>query len=160
MRIIADLGPTFRDLSICTLFKRGIAYGFPTSSTTLDEVAFKMIVSDAADRQRYLTKADVKSAYTNAWTSRGKRFLKCPDTAQEFDEDGTPMVLELGPPLFGEPEAGREWQMTLEADLAELGWVPAENVPCMWRMCRRRTTTASSEPSSMISSSRRRQATP
>jgi hypothetical protein len=24
--------------------------------------------------------------------------------------------------------------MTLEADLAELGWVPAENVPCMWRM--------------------------
>jgi len=71
------------------LAKRGIAYGFPTSSTTLDEVAFKMIVSDAADRQRYLTKADVKSAYTNAWTSRGKRFLKCPDTAQEFDEDGT-----------------------------------------------------------------------
>jgi len=44
------------------------------------------------------------------------------------------MVLELGPPLFGEPEAGREWQITLEADLAELGWVPAENVPCMWRM--------------------------
>ncbi len=69
------------------LAKRGIAYGFPTSSTTLDEVAFKMIVSDAADRQRFLTKADVKSAYTNAWTSRGKRFLKCPDTAQEFDED-------------------------------------------------------------------------
>ncbi len=44
------------------------------------------------------------------------------------------MVLELGPPLFGEPEAGREWQMTLEADLTELGWVPAENVPCMWRL--------------------------
>ena len=116
------------------LAKRGIAYGIPTSSTTLDEIAFKMMVSDAANRQRYLTKADVKSAYTNAWTSRGKRFLKCPDTAQEFDEDGTPMVLELGPPLFGEPEAGREWQMTLEADLTELGWVPAENVPCMWRL--------------------------
>ena len=57
------------------LAKRGIAYGIPTSSTTLDEVAFKMIVSDSANRQRYLTKADVKSAYTNAWTSRGKRFL-------------------------------------------------------------------------------------
>jgi hypothetical protein len=32
--------------------------------------------------QRHLTKADVmKSAYTNAWTSRGKGFLRCPDTA-------------------------------------------------------------------------------
>jgi hypothetical protein len=94
-----------------------------------------MMVSDAANRQRYLTKADVKSAYTNAWTSRGKRFLKCPDTAQEFDEDGTPMVVELGPPLFGEPEAGWEWHRTMEADLTELGWVPVENKPCMWRLC-------------------------
>ena len=115
------------------LAKLGIAYAVPTSSTTLDEVAFKMIMSDSAKRQRFLTKADVKSAYTNAHTSRGKRFLRCPDTAQEFDEDGTPMVLELGPPLFGEPQAGYEWQMTLEADLTELGWTPFENVPCMWR---------------------------
>ena len=115
------------------LAKLGIAYAVPTSSTTLDEVAFKMIISDSAERQRYLTKADVKSAYTNAATSRGKRFLRCPDTAPEFDEDGTEMVLELGPPLFGEPEAGYEWQMTLEKDLTELGWTPFENVPCMWR---------------------------
>ncbi len=71
----------------------------------------------------------MKSAYTNAATSRGKRFLRCPDTAPEFDEDGTELVLELGPPLFGEPEAGYEWQMTLEKDLTELGWTPFENVP-------------------------------
>jgi hypothetical protein len=115
------------------LARLGIAYAVPTSSTTLDEVAFKMIISDSAKRLRYLTKADVKSAYTNAATSRGKRFLRCPDTAPEFDEDGTEMVLELGPPLFGEPEAGYEWQMTLEKDLTELGWTPFENVPCMWR---------------------------
>ena len=115
------------------LAKLGIAYAVPTSSTTLDEVAFKMIISDSAKRQRFLTKADVKSAYTNAATSRGKRFLRCPDTAPEFDEDGTELVLELGPPLFGEPEAGYEWQMTLEKDLTELGWTPFENVPCMWR---------------------------
>ena len=115
------------------LARLGIAYAVPTSSTTLDEVAFKMIISDSAKRQRHLTKADVKSAYTNAATSRGKRFLRCPDTAPEFDEDGTEMVLELGPPLFGEPEAGYEWQMTLEKDLTELGWTPFENVPCMWR---------------------------
>jgi hypothetical protein len=106
-----------------------------------------MIISDSAKRQRHLTKADVKSAYTNAATSRVKRFLRCPDTAPEFDEDGTEMVLKLGPPLFGEPEVGYEWQMTLEKDLTELGWTPFENVPCMWRFVgasRQRATTASS----------------
>ena len=115
------------------LASRGIAYGVPTSSTTLDEMAFKMLISDSAKRMRRLTKADVKQAYTNATTARGKRFLECPDSCQEFDEDGTRMVLELGPPLFGEPEAGREWQETLEKDLRDFGWEPFENVPCMWR---------------------------
>ena len=45
------------------LARLGIAYAVPTSSTTLDEVAFKMIISDSAKRQRHLTKADVKSAW-------------------------------------------------------------------------------------------------
>ena len=65
------------------------------------------VVSDVAGRKRTKTKADVSSAYTNAstrTTTRGKRFLRCPATCQQFDEDGTPLVLELGPPLFGEPE--------------------------------------------------------
>ena len=80
------------------LASRGIAYGVPTSSTTLDEMAFKMLISDSAKRTHRLTKADVKQAYTNATTTRGKRFLECPATCQEFDKDGTRMVLELGPP--------------------------------------------------------------
>jgi hypothetical protein len=95
---------------------------------------FKMLVSDAAGRKRTKTKADVSSAYTNAKTTRGKRFLRCPATCQQFDEDGTPLVLELGPPLFGEPEAGYEWQATLEADLKEFGWTKVENVECLWHM--------------------------
>ena len=42
------------------------------------------------------------------------------------------MVLELGPPLFGEPEAGWEWQMTLEADLVELS--PSRCSTMTWAM--------------------------
>ena len=91
------------------LKKLDIDYGVPKSSTVLDDIVFKMLVSDAAGRKRTMkTKADVSSAYTNAKTTRGKRFLRCPATCQQFDEDGTPLVLELGPPLFGEPEAGYE----------------------------------------------------
>ena len=122
------------------LKKMNIDYGVPKSSTVLDDVVVKMIISDAAGRRRTKTKADVSSAYTNASTTRGKRFLRCPATCQQFDEDGTPLVLELGPPLFGEPEAGYEWQMTLEADLKEFGWTKVENVECLWRL-----TTATSD---------------
>jgi len=116
------------------LKKMNIDYGVPKSSTVLDDIVFKMMVSDAAGRKRTKTKADVSSAYTNAKTTRGKRFLRCPATCQQFDEDGTPLVLELGPPLFGEPEAGYEWQATLEADLKEFGWTKVENVECLWHM--------------------------
>jgi hypothetical protein len=116
------------------LKKMNIDYGVPKSSTVLDDIVFKMMVSDAAGRKRTKTKADVSSAYTNAKTTRGKRFLRCPATCQQFDEDGTPLVLELGPPLFGEPEAGYEWQCTLEADLKEFGWTKVENVECLWRL--------------------------
>eukprot|EP00900_Chrysochromulina_parva_P012551 jgi/Chrpa1/21297/Chrysochromulina_OHIO_Genome00025762-RA len=116
------------------LKKMNIDYGVPKSSTVLDDIVFKMLVSDAAGRKRTKTKADVSSAYTNAKTTRGKRFLRCPATCQQFDEDGTPLVLELGPPLFGEPEAGYEWQVTLEADLKEFGWTKVENVECLWRI--------------------------
>ena len=111
----------------------GIQDDTPTSSSVMDDVCGKMIISDAAARDRTLQKADVQKAYTNAETKRGKRYVRCPASCREYDEDGTEMVLELGPPLFGEPPAGREWQDTLHADLLAFGWQPFENVPSMYR---------------------------
>jgi len=124
-----DGGPRGKEI----LRKKGIVSTTPTSSTTMDEVVMKMLLSHAAANKRFLTKADVTQAYTNATTSRGRRFLRCPTTCKEYDEDGTELVLELGPPLFGEPEAGHEWQMTLETDLRTFGWKQCENVGCLWR---------------------------
>ena len=124
-----DGGPRGKEV----LRKAGIESTTPTSSTTMDEVVMKMIFSQAAKEKRFLTKADVKTAYQNATTKRGRRFMRCPETCREYDDDGTEMVLELGPPLFGEPEAGYEWQCTLERDLREFGWVQCENVGCLWR---------------------------
>ena len=124
-----DGGPRGKEV----LRKKGIVSTTPTSSTTMDEVVMKMLLSHAAANKRFLTKADVTQAYTNATTSRGRRFLRCPATCQEYDEDGTELVLELGPPLFGEPEAGYEWQMTLDKDLRTFGWKQCENVGCLWR---------------------------
>jgi len=106
-----------------------------TSSAVADEMLVKMTIADAAGRKRTKLKADVNNAYQNARTTRGKRAMRCPPTCKEYDEDGTEMVLILGPhPLFGEPPAGREWFDTLEEDLIEFGWSQTEAVPCQWTL--------------------------
>ena len=91
-----------------------------------------MIVSDAAGRKRNLAKADVCNAYPNGRTQRPKRAMRCPAICLDTDEDGTEMVLVIGPPQYGEHEAGREWYNTLAEDLTEFGWQAVENVPCLW----------------------------
>ena len=48
-----------------------------------------------------------------------------------FDEDGARMCLEIGEgSVWGEPPAGRDWQITLNDKIVKDGWVPSENVPC------------------------------
>ena len=110
----------------------GIDWDVPESSPQACDMVVKMMISDAKGRRRSMTKADVTTAYQNGKTKRGVRCLKCPQTCQEYDDDGTPMVMLLGPPLFGEPAAGREWYDTLAEALRDFGMREAENVPCLW----------------------------
>ena len=55
-----------------------------------------------------------------------------PDTVQDFDADGTTLVYELHTPLWGETEAGFEWDVELHARLTRMGWAPCEGVPAMY----------------------------
>ena len=48
-------------------------------------------------------------------------------------EDGSELCVELATPLWGERQAGFEWQVEFEKTLAEIGWRRAENVPACWR---------------------------
>ena len=90
-------------------------------------ITMKMLVAFSAGHRRCKLKADVGTAYGNARTSRGIRAVRCPATCREMDSDGMELVLVIIAPLFGEPEAGREWQDTLAADLIEIGCLPTNS---------------------------------
>jgi hypothetical protein len=113
---------------------RGQAADTETTSSTADDMLCKLVLADAAARDRDLTKADIPDAY-----AKGKRigrpvtYMELPSAFNHWQaDDGSGLCVELATPLWGENEAGYEWQIELESRLSAIGWRPAENVPAMW----------------------------
>lgn len=103
----------------------------PYASAVADDVLIKCLLAVSA-AGRFLTKADVKDAYSKA-TRRGPiAYMRMPAQVREYTDDGEELVFELGSPLWGETGAGRDWQDTLHASLLKIGWTSAENVPCLY----------------------------
>ena len=112
---------------------RGLPHFEKTSSTVADDLLFKMNCSDAAARDRDITKLDVGNAYTKGERKRAATYMHTPATLPIFNAAGVRMVIEFnGTPVWGEPPAGAEWQATLQRGLIEDGWLQAEGVPCMF----------------------------
>ena len=55
-----------------------------------------------------------------------------PETIQQFDEDGTKLVIMLRTPLWGEVPAGFEWDAELHERMIAAGWRQCEGVPAMY----------------------------
>ena len=117
--------------------KRELPHFEPTSSTVADDLLVKITLSDAAARDRHLTKLDESNAYAKGERRRPATYMHTPATLPMFDADGTRLVIEFnGTPIWGEGPAGAEWQATLHAGLVADGWMPAEGVPCLYtRRC-------------------------
>ena len=106
-----------------------------STSTVASDLLFKMLIGDAADRDRNLLAADCPNAYP-----QGKRLGGRPNTYMDLPtpfkhwraDDGSELCIELTTPMWGEGPAGFEWQVELETTLRGLGWLPAENVPALW----------------------------
>ena len=58
--------------------------------------------------------------------------MHLPSTLPMLDEDGTPLCIELHTPMWGEREAGYEWQCTLTDTILKMGWNKCEGVPAMY----------------------------
>jgi hypothetical protein len=117
------------------LTRKGIGTTSDASSSVADEMLVKMLLADTAMRGRRLLKADVPNAYP-----QGKRmgrpltYMAMPEAFQHMKaEDGSQLCIELSTPMWGERQAGFEWQLELEKTLEGLGWRRAENVPACWR---------------------------
>ena len=105
-----------------------------TSSSVADDMLIKLLVGDAANRRRVLTTADCPNAYPQAKRlGRPLTYMQLPETFKHLkDDDGSPLCIELVTPMWGEAQAGFEWQIELESSLLSLGWQRAENVPACW----------------------------
>jgi hypothetical protein len=100
----------------------------------IDDLALKLFLSDLAGRRRSFMKIDIGNAYAKATRLRPVGYMRVPSTLKDElrDADGNEMVYLLRTPLWGEAEAGFEWDIELDRALRSLGWLPCEGVPAMY----------------------------
>jgi hypothetical protein len=77
-------------------------------------------------------KIDIGDAYIKGTRQRPLGYMYMPGTIKEYDEDGTELVIELTTPLWGEQEAGFEWDAELHERLISFGWRSCEGIPAMY----------------------------
>ena len=104
-----------------------------TYSTNPDPTLKRWFISSATRRGYTIIKGDVKNAYRQALTDRGKRWIRVPEFLREHDESGRELYIELGPYAFwGERPSGHDWDETFYADRKKIGWLPCDGVPGLW----------------------------
>jgi len=105
-----------------------------TASAVACDLLIKMLLGDAAGRDRNLLKADVPNAYPQGHRQeRPITYMEMPRAFSHWrDDDGSQLCIELQTPMWGEGPAGYEWQLELERRLESIGWRRAENVPALW----------------------------
>ena len=115
------------------LARDGFTGHVQTSSSVVDDLVIKMLVADAAGRNRCLIKADAPNAYMQGERqARPQTFMQMPAAfADERADDGSKLCIQLGTPCWGEEPAGFEWQVAFEGSLLAFGWRRAEGVPCL-----------------------------
>ena len=105
----------------------------PTGTCNIiDDIGLKCLFADCACRGRYFAKCDIGDAYTKATRARPAGYMYMPDTIKQFDDDGCEMVACLTTPLWGEVEAGFEWDVELHETLLAEGWRQCSGVPAMY----------------------------
>jgi hypothetical protein len=109
--------------------QKGIVQTTPKYALSADIAAKLHFLADATEQGKTLVKADVSNAYPQAFTLRGKRYLRVPEHLRTYTEDGIELVIELGTTMWGEGVAGHEWDVTFYAAREKIGYTRAEGVP-------------------------------
>ena len=104
----------------------------PATSTVVDDMTMKLFLGFAAKHDLELTKGDVGNAYAKGTSKRDLGYMELPSTLKMVDEDGSPLCIELHTPMWGEREAGYEWQCTFTDCATKMGWKKCEGVPAMY----------------------------
>ena len=101
-------------------------------SNIVDPLGLKLFLAYAAKWRMRLLKADIGDAYAKAQRKRARGYMRMCKTVQEYDDDGMEMLYELLTPLWGEQEAGFEWDDELHQTLTHLGWMQVPGIPALY----------------------------
>jgi len=101
-------------------------------SNISDPTGTKLFIAFAGKHRMRLLKADVGDAYAKARRKRAVGYMWMCKTILELDADGMEMVYKLMTPLWGEQEAGFEWDEELHETLTQLGWSQVPGIPALY----------------------------
>ena len=97
----------------------------PTGTCNIiDDMSLKMFFADISARRRMFAKCDIGDAYVKGTRARPAGYMYLPKTIKEYDADGTEMVLMMTTPVWGDTEAGFEWDYELHERLEH--WLSIE----------------------------------
>ena len=92
----------------------------------------KHLAGEEGKMGKTTAKGDVGNAYPKARTARGYRYMRVPLHLRTYDSEGNEMVIRIGSPMWGEHEAGHEWDVEFAAFRISIGWERCDGVPGLW----------------------------
>ena len=122
--------------------KKGQRDDMPFSAPVAGDLQKAIMLSDACERQRGLTKADVGNAFLlgtrggqiglGALRERRAVIVRMPKGCRRYTPEGKELVLVCIAPIWGEKAAGFEWHVKLVGLLEDDHWQRCPEAPCMW----------------------------
>ena len=102
-----------------------------TYSPTTRLSTFRVLISYAVYENTDLKQMDIKTAYLNADIEE-EIFMQQPEGFEKFDKQGNPLICKLRKSLYGLKQSGRNWYLTIETFLNQLGFTPAIQDECLF----------------------------
>lgn len=101
-----------------------------TFSPVVRYSTIRILLALAVKEKMFLHQIDVSTAYLNSDLPDEVYMQQPPNIRNNKSPD---KVLRLHKAIYGLKQSGREWNAKLDATLREIGFVPCENEPCLYK---------------------------
>lgn len=107
----------------------GVNFG-ETFSPVIRYSTIRMVLALAAEHNLYLHHVDISTAYLNSKLEEDV-YMRPPDGFEDTIEPNK--VLKLKRTIYGLKQSGRAWNVTLDAAIRDIGYVPCKHEPCLYQ---------------------------
>jgi hypothetical protein len=96
--------------------------------------SLRILPALAAAKGFFMRRWDFVAAYLQGALEPGEvNYCSCPPGAEEFDDEGEPIIYRVNKPVYGMAQAGRRWQRSLFPFLLSLGFSQFGSDSCLFR---------------------------